>query len=74
VGVAERPEFLHQCDQLVETWSRAGKRTQLMVDPGKHHFDVIDRLKDHHSDMTRILLGLVPCSKWQGSQFCGLVN
>ena len=60
VGGAERPEFLRQSAVLVETWGRAGAKTQLVVDPGKHHFDVIDGLKDPQSDMTRTLLGLAP--------------
>ena len=58
VGGAERPEFLRQSAVLVETWGCAGAKTQLVVDPGKHHFDVIDGLKDPQSDMTRTLLGL----------------
>jgi len=45
---------------LVEAWGRAGARTQLVVDPGKHHFDVIDGLKDSKSAMTHTLLGLAP--------------
>ena len=60
VGGAERPEFLRQSALLVETWDRAGAKTQLVVDPGKHHFDVIDGLKDPQSDITRTLLGLAP--------------
>ena len=60
VGGAERPEFLRQSAVLVETWGRAGAKTQLVVDPGKHHFDVIDGLKDPQSDMTHTLLGLAP--------------
>ena len=60
VGGAERPEFLRQSALLVEAWGRAGARTQLVVDPGKHHFDVIDGLKDPQSDMTHTLLGLAP--------------
>ena len=60
VGGAERPEFLRQSAVLVETWGRAGAKTQLVVDPGKHHFDVIDGLKDPQSDMTHSLLGLAP--------------
>ena len=56
--MAERPEFVRQSAQLVKTWGRAGAKTQLVVDRGKHHFDVIDGLKDPQSDMTRTLLGL----------------
>ena len=58
VGGAERPEFLRQSAVLVETWGHAGAKTQLVVDPIKHHFDVIDGLKDPQSDMTRTLLGV----------------
>ena len=57
--MAERPEFVRQSAQLVKTWGRAGAKTQLVVDPGKYHFDVIDGLKDPQSDMTRTLLGLL---------------
>ena len=58
VGGAERPEFRRQSALLVEIWGRAGAKTQLVFDPGKHHFNVIDGLKDPQSDMTRTLLGL----------------
>ncbi len=58
VGGAERPEFLRQSAVLIEAWGRAGAKTQLVVDSGKHHFDVIDGLKDPKSAMTRTLLGL----------------
>ena len=46
VGALERPEFLRQSALLVEAWGRAGVDAALIADPGKHHFDVIDGLKD----------------------------
>ncbi|MXY34904.1 MAG: alpha/beta hydrolase fold domain-containing protein [Boseongicola sp. SB0664_bin_43] len=46
VGALERPEFLRQSALLAEAWGRAGVDASLVADPGKHHFDVIDGLKD----------------------------
>lgn len=41
VGARERPEFLRQAALLAEAWD-----IPLVADPGRHHFDVIDGLKD----------------------------
>lgn len=46
VGACERPEFLRQSALITESWGRAGVPARLVVDPGKHHFDVIDGLAD----------------------------
>lgn len=51
VGGQERPSFLWQARLLSETWNCAWH-----VAPGKHHFDVIDGLKDPDSLLTRTLL------------------
>jgi acetyl esterase/lipase len=50
VGAAERPEFLRQSELLVEAWGDAAK---LVVDPERHHFDVIDGLADPDSALAR---------------------
>lgn len=44
VGASERPEFLRQSALLAEAWG-----IELVADPDKHHFDVIEGLKhpDH---------------------------
>lgn len=51
VGARERPEFLRQSALLAESWG-----ADLITDPGKHHFDVIDGLKDAAHPLTAALL------------------
>ncbi|PID37205.1 MAG: alpha/beta hydrolase [Rhodobacterales bacterium] len=57
VGANERPELLRQSALLAEHWRAAGADTKLVTDPGKHHFDVIDGLKDPTHPLTRALVG-----------------
>ncbi len=52
VGGSERPEFLRQSRLLAEAWPNADYHE----DAGKHHFDVIDGLKDPDSALTSRLL------------------
>ena len=52
VGGDERPEFIRQSRLLAENWPNA----DFVEDPGKHHFDVIDALKDAESSLTQALL------------------
>ncbi|WP_323765224.1 alpha/beta hydrolase [Marinovum sp.] len=54
VGGAERPEFLRQSALLAEAW---GSQASLVVEPGRHHFDVIDGLRDPDSPLMTTLLG-----------------
>ncbi|MDB6178773.1 alpha/beta hydrolase [Paracoccus sp. Z330] len=56
VGGAERPEFIRQSRLLADIWAGLGARTDLVIDPGRHHFDVIDALRDQNSPLTRRLL------------------
>lgn len=51
VGGDERPVFLDQARWLAESWN-----TDHVVEPDKHHFDVIDGLTDPHSQMVQALL------------------
>ncbi len=48
VGAHERPAFLEQARGLSAAW-----RAPLEIVPGRHHFDVIDALRDPESDMVR---------------------
>ncbi len=57
VGAKERPEFLRQSALLAEAWGRQGQNTSLVVDPGKHHFDVIDGLKDPDHPLCQAFVG-----------------
>jgi acetyl esterase/lipase len=51
VGADERPVFLDQARWLAEAWG-----ADLVVEDGKHHFDVIDALVDPRSEMVQTLL------------------
>ncbi|HVG49528.1 MAG TPA: alpha/beta hydrolase [Rubellimicrobium sp.] len=52
VGEAERPAFRDQALWLSQAWD-----APLVVDPGRHHFDVIAGLADPESPLTRAVLG-----------------
>lgn len=52
VGGAERPAFLDQARWLAGAWDCACE-----VDPGRHHFDVIDALEDGASPLVERLVG-----------------
>ncbi len=51
VGAAERPAFLDQARLLARSWE-----APLTLDPGRHHFDVIDGCEDPDSPLMRALL------------------
>ena len=53
VGEAERPEFIRQSQLLSEAWPNADFHRE----PEKHHFDVIEDLKDPQSALVSALLG-----------------
>ena len=52
VGGAERPAFLDQARRLGNAWA-----CPVTVDPGKHHFDVIEGLEDATGPLIHALLG-----------------
>lgn len=52
VGGAERPAFLWQARTLAEEWG-----CPWTVDPGRHHFDVIEGMEDPASPLTKALVG-----------------
>ncbi len=53
VGGDERPVFIAQSRRLAQDWPTA----EAVIDPGKHHFNVIDGLADANSGLMRALLG-----------------
>ena len=52
VGGAERPAFLDQARRLGNAWS-----CPVMVEPDRHHFDVIEGLEAADSPLMQVLLG-----------------
>ncbi len=51
VGAEERPVFLDQARWLAEAWNATHR-----IDPGRHHFDVIDGLKHAEAPLTQAIL------------------
>ena len=56
VGGMERPEFIRQAQLLANIWAGLGAPTDCIVDPGRHHFDVVDGLSAPDSPLTQALL------------------
>lgn len=56
VGAFEKQEFLRQSALIANAWAGCGVATGHHVAPDRHHFDVIDDLRDPGSDLTRVLL------------------
>lgn len=56
-GALERPEFLRQSQILTEAWSGKTDISPAHYDPGRHHFDVVDGLKDPTHPLTQAVLG-----------------
>jgi len=52
VGGNERPVFIQQSQWLAHDWLNA----TVMVEPGKHHFTIIDGLQDPNSGLVHALL------------------
>ncbi|SMY06169.1 alpha/beta hydrolase [Flavimaricola marinus] len=52
VGAAERPVFLAQAEALAHRWS-----CRLVIEPDRHHFDVIAGLERADSPLTTAVLG-----------------
>jgi acetyl esterase/lipase len=57
VGADERPEFLRQTAFMKDAWGAAAK-VKTVVEPQRHHFDVIDGLTDADHPLVRALLVL----------------
>lgn len=56
VGGMERPEFIRQARLLANIWAGLGAPTDCVIDPGRHHFDVIEGLERADSPLMERLL------------------
>ena len=56
VGGAERAEFRRQSALIANAWTGLGAATACVTEPDRHHFDVLDGLRDADSPLCRILL------------------
>ena len=57
VGAGERPEFLRQSALLSEAWSTPESLVPLIAEPGRHHFNVIDGLRERDHPLTEAFAG-----------------
>ncbi|CAK7257891.1 MULTISPECIES: alpha/beta hydrolase fold domain-containing protein [unclassified Shinella] len=55
-GAMERAEFLRQNALLTNIWTGLGAATSTVVEPNRHHFDIVDGLADPEHPLTRTLL------------------
>ncbi len=55
VGIDERPEFVRQNQLLANIWTGLGAATSCVEEEGKHHFDVIDGLRDPDSALMQAI-------------------
>ncbi|NEI72763.1 alpha/beta fold hydrolase [Rhizobium lusitanum] len=56
VGGAERAEFVRQNAVLANIWTGLGAATEVVVEPDKHHYSILDGLEDPTHSLTRTLL------------------
>ncbi|MBM7046913.1 alpha/beta hydrolase [Rhizobium lusitanum] len=56
VGGAERAEFIRQNALLANIWTGLGAATEVVVEPDRHHYTVLDGLTDVSHPLTRALL------------------
>lgn len=57
VGAEERPEFVRQSELLANAWTGLGLDTALTIQPGRHHFNVVEDLADPGSDLVEAVAG-----------------
>ncbi len=57
VGADERPEFVRQTTLLANIWTGLGADMAQVKETGRHHFDVIDGLKEPGSPLLDCVLG-----------------
>lgn len=55
-GGGERAEFLRQNALLANIWTGLGATTTAIVEPDRHHYDIVDGLADPAHPLTRTLI------------------
>lgn len=55
-GASERAEFLRQNALLANIWTGLGARTAAVVEPDRHHYNVIEGLADAGHPLTKMLV------------------
>ncbi len=57
VGAAERPEFIRQARLMALMWEGFDGRVRLEIEPGQHHFTVIEALRQPQAPLTSAFVG-----------------
>ncbi|RUY59354.1 alpha/beta hydrolase, partial [Mesorhizobium sp. M7A.F.Ca.CA.001.05.1.1] len=55
-GGGERAEFLRQNALLANIWTGLGATTSTVVEPDRHHYDIVDGLTDPAHPLTQSLI------------------
>ncbi len=55
-GGAERSEFLRQNALLANIWTGLGAVTRTVIEPDRHHYDIVEGLADSAHPLTRTLI------------------
>ena len=58
-GEAESPEFRRQSDDYLSVWHAGGLGGQLLMQPGKNHYTVIDGFLDARTPLWQAVLGQI---------------
>lgn len=58
VGAGETSEFTRQSALLANIWRGLGAETDSIVEPDRHHFNILDGLSDAEHPLTRGLMGM----------------
>ena len=58
VGYDERPEFIRQNQLLADAWKEYGVSVRVVLEPNKHHFDVINGLACKTHPLFATVLGV----------------
>ncbi|MFZ1681495.1 MAG: alpha/beta hydrolase, partial [Rhizobiaceae bacterium] len=56
-GATERAEFVRQNALIASLWLGLGARTEAVLEPDRHHFDVVDGLADPAHPLTAAIAG-----------------
>lgn len=56
VGATERSEFIRQSELIANIWRGLGAATACVIEPDRHHFNVIEGLTHPHHPLTDLLL------------------
>jgi hypothetical protein len=57
VGGDERPEFIRQSNLLADAWLQFGVSCEVIIEPERHHFDVLEGLNANTHRLFELVVG-----------------